>query len=433
MKRKKARSLCALVVGIALLLSGISSALGASAAPPHPYRIVALGDSLTYGYEPGQTEKSVPYGYADRLYEQALFHGRAKLDNYGILGLRTEGLSKLLQGAADGIPLTSADLQDFSMVEDARVTKQADSVAARTVELKASLSEADLVVMTIGGNDFGDFLKKVLQLSNEDALNALEDELSAIMNKYTENVEKAIRQTSSLAPHARILLTDQYLPLPKLFKRELYDALFEKAVNPLTSAVDGLAAKLRGEGIQVESVHIAEAFKGQEGLMTYMNLGITGGNSKPDIHPRQPGYEAIAKAFSAAVWKEYRQPAPRKTDVPVSLVIGGKELISANKPAMKNNITYAALGDLLKAVGTKYQWTAKTKTAVFQKGSYKVSVTVGVKSATVNGKKVTLSAAPYLQKVGKEQQVYVPVELMAKALQYNIVYRSTIQTVFINP
>jgi hypothetical protein len=223
------------------------------------------------------------------------------------------------------------------------------------------------------------------------------------------------------------------LPLPKLFKPELYDTLYAKAVGPLTGAVDELTAKLRAEGLQVDSVHIADKFAGQEGSMTYMAVSIFGEDTKPDIHPRQEGYQTIAKAFADAAWKEYRKPAVRPAGVPISVVVAGRELITANKPAMKGGSTFVALGDLTKAIGSKVTWTAKTKTAVFQKNSRKVTLVIGAKTMTVNGVKVKLDAPAYLKKVGKTDQIYVPLAIFDKGLQYQVIYRKQLQTVFINP
>ena len=120
-------ALAALLLG----LTGLSSAFAenetstngpvdASAsltAAANVYQIVAMGDSISAGYEPGLTASSVPYGYVERLYEQALFHGRANAVNYGIIGLKVEGLNHLLEGAADHASLKAEDLQDFSMFE----------------------------------------------------------------------------------------------------------------------------------------------------------------------------------------------------------------------------------------------------------------------------------------------------------------------------
>ena len=62
-----------------------------------PFYYVALGDSISVGYEPGMTETSIPYGYVDRLYEQALFHHRTEVQNYGILGITSKGLSQYVE------------------------------------------------------------------------------------------------------------------------------------------------------------------------------------------------------------------------------------------------------------------------------------------------------------------------------------------------
>ncbi|MBD2848558.1 hypothetical protein IDH44_25550, partial [Paenibacillus sp. IB182496] len=76
------------------------AAARAEAIAPQTYRIVGIGDSLTAGYEHGFTLDSVPYGYVERVYEQALFRGRSSYVNYGLLGLRAGGLARWLDAAA---------------------------------------------------------------------------------------------------------------------------------------------------------------------------------------------------------------------------------------------------------------------------------------------------------------------------------------------
>jgi len=78
----------------------------------HTYRIVAVGDSLTAGYEYGFTEQSIPYGFVEHVYEQALFHGlRAEYINYGVLGLRTSGLKRWIEAVVNGVSVKSSDIQ----------------------------------------------------------------------------------------------------------------------------------------------------------------------------------------------------------------------------------------------------------------------------------------------------------------------------------
>ncbi|WP_219642177.1 stalk domain-containing protein [Cohnella sp. CFH 77786] len=417
-------------MALAWVLAFAGTAHGESAPAADGYRIVALGDSLTAGYEPGMTEKSVPYGYTDRFREQALFHGRAKLGNFAILGLRTDGLLNLLQGAQDGKVLKAADIQDFA---DPRVAAMAEGIGARTAELRQSLAEANVVLMTIGANDFSDFLRSLLNESAQDAAAAFENDFNTILNKYAEEAEKTVRLTAELAPNARILLADQYLPLPKLFAPDLYDLLYEKAVSPLTATVDALTAKLQAEGINVLPVHVAEKFKGREGGLTHMSVSLEG-DAKPDIHPTQAGYEAMAEAFSQAMWQEYRKPAKRPAGVPISVVVGGKEVITANKPVVKPpGVTFLALRDISDAMGAELSWNEKTKTAVFRQNGREVSITIDSKTMVVNGAEQPLSTPAYLQPVGKEKKTYVPLAVIAGGLNYEVDYSKNLQTAFINP
>jgi lysophospholipase L1-like esterase len=418
-----------------MVVGGTSGAFAAGGSAQEAYRIVALGDSLAFGYEPGMNEKSVPYGYTDRLNEQALFRGRASLDNYGIIGLRTEGLDRLLLAAAAGTKLAAPDIQDFSMFEPL-VTVQAGMIGGRTTELKASLANADLVVITIGANDFGDFVKTAFTKNPSELTVMLNGEFLTLVNNYTLAAEKVLRQVSTLAPGARILISDQYLPLPEFFAKDIYGLLYEKAVAPLTAAVEGLAAKLRAEGLNVGSVPIAAKFKGQEGSLTHMSVQVVGdsSDSKPDIHPTQSGYQAIAEAFAQTVWTEYRKPAPRAKDNPISVVVKGKELLTPNKPVVLNpGVTFLALRDVSDAMGAELLWNDKTKTAIFRQNGREVSITIGAKTMVVNGAKQQLATPAFLRQVGKEKKTYVPLAVIAAGLQYEVTYRKTIQTAFINP
>ena len=112
-----------------------------------PYRIVAVGDSITVGYELGMNEKSTVYGYVDRLYEQALYHGAAETQNFGILGLKSAGLKRWLEATEQGLQISAEEAQ-------AGITKypNATQTIAKSPELRSALARADLIVMTIGGN-----------------------------------------------------------------------------------------------------------------------------------------------------------------------------------------------------------------------------------------------------------------------------------------
>lgn len=422
-----------LLLAFAAVGTGASNGFAQGVASPDGYRIVALGDSLTVGYQPGMQENSVPYGYADRLYEQALFHGRASLAIFGVIGLRTEGLSRLLQGAADGKTLKAKEFEDFSKYpERERLEKLADGVGARTEEMKAALSEADLVVITIGANDFSDFLRSALALPEDRAVAELRGNFLILLNNYAESVKKTLRQTAALAPHARILISDQYLPVPALLAQGLYDDLYALAVEPISKALDDATALLRKDGLNADVVHIAGRFKGHEGSMTHMSVSLTGGG-KPDNHPTDEGYAAIAEAFSQEVWNEYRKPAPRPAGVPISVIVSGKELITDYKPVVKNSRTFIALSDVALAMNADLKWNSKTRTAEFRQNGREVSISIGAKTMTVNGTVQALSTPAYLQAVGKEMKTYVPLAIIADGLGYGVEYSPNLHAAFINP
>ncbi|WP_256758969.1 stalk domain-containing protein [Cohnella sp. WQ 127256] len=392
------------------------------------YRIVALGDSISVGFEPTPeiiAETSAPYGYVDRLYEQALFHSRSEFANYAIMGLTTPGLTKLLQGATDRKPLSSADLQDFSSFQ-AGVSKQADRIAALTPQLATDLAKANLVVLTIGGNDFSSIVKDAIDISNdkpiESARQIIQDSFEIRMNEYTKDLDKMMSHLHELAPDAQIVISDQYLPLFK--GHPLYPVLVE-AVNKLADKLDTFAIDLNQKGIPVRIAHISTKFIGNEASFTYFNAW-----EKYDTHPKQAGYEAIAQSFAEIVWKQYVKPAPRAADVPISVVINGKE--PPNKAVLLKGTTFLALRDVANAVGADLKWTQKTNTAIFSKNGREVIVTIGAKTIIVNGVTQPLETPAYFQQVGKEQKTYVPLAVISKGLDYQVIYSKKLNTAFIN-
>ncbi|MFB9278536.1 stalk domain-containing protein [Cohnella cellulosilytica] len=422
------RSFTLITLAAALLAAVLPTAAlsPASAASPEAYRIVVLGDSVSVGYEPIEEIKNgtaAPYGYADRLLEQSLFRTRSTLANYAILGLTAPGLANLLQGAADGKTLQAADLQNFSSF-DPRVVAYADGVAGRTRELAADLAKADLVVLTIGGNDFSPLIKAAVEgQSAASASQIIQDGFGMRMNDYTEDLDKVMVGLHALAPDARIVMSDQYLPLFK--GHELYPLLLDK-VKELSKALDLFAESTNERGIPLKVAHVSGKFAGKESSYTYFNLF-----DNFDIHPKQPGYEAMAQAFAETIWDDgYRKPAPRAEEVPVSVVINGKE--PPSKPTLIKGTTFLALRDVANAVGAELKWNQAKKTATFNKSGKEVVVTIGSNTVYVDGIARPLQNPAYFQKEGKDVKTYVPLAIVSDSLDYQVVFRKPIMTVFIN-
>ena len=415
-----------LVVSFLALFVGLPSISAAepsnSVGKPDVFNIVALGDSLTVGYEKGMTDKSVPYGYADQIYEQALYHGRATLSNYAILGLTSSGLINLLQGAETGKKLAADDLQDFAGFPDPRTKQQAESVAAKSAEIAPALADADLVILTVGGNDFGGFIKSMVLESTETAKTILQNDFDGVMNNYTANVDTLMREIHKLAPNARIVLADQYLPLWE--DHPLYESLLG-AVDRLAGKLDELAAKLNRDGVPLSIAHVGDKFAHHVREYTYVKSILDFDN-----HPRQDGYAVMGEAFADVVWHDYLVPAPKPEGVTLSVIVNGQEL--AYKPINKKNTNFLPIRELAAAVGADFKWTQETKTAVFSTGNHQVVVTVDANEMIVDGAKTPLATPAYFQKIGKETKTYVPIAAIAKALDFEVVYRQSLQAAFIN-
>ncbi|WP_193726662.1 stalk domain-containing protein [Paenibacillus guangzhouensis] len=380
-------------------------------------RYVALGDSLTVGFEPQllKEKNPVPYGFVDRILEQALYKGRAKVNNYGILGLTSEGLRIYVKAIQSGQSFKYADLK--SVAEDPR----ASSIEQGIAQAKADIEQANVITITIGGNDFGALLSGMSDLTDDKAKGLV----GGLIEQYTSNVTETVNMLKAMNPQATIVIADQYQPLPKYQREALYQKLMEVA-DQFTSTIDGIAKTFTDQGIDVKVAHVAERFKGREGELTHTNL------MEQDIHPTQKGYELMAKAFAETIWGSYREPKQIGTGT-ATIVVKGQEIVSKNLPTVRNNRTFVAIKDIVDAMGATSKWDNKTSTATITYGDRVLTLPIGAKTASVNGQPLVVDAPAFLLKVGQEQKTYVPLRLLADGLGFQIENRAKAHTVFINP
>lgn len=396
------------------------------AADSKTYHIVAIGDSVTAGYEHGFTEHAVPYGFVEHVYEQALFHGlRSDYLNYGVLGLRTAGLKRWMDAVVNGVTVKSSDIQ--SSLPDPR----ADRIFAESKLLRSALGNAELILMTIGGNDMYAVLEKLEEGADQ-------AEATAVLNKaldiYETELEASLRLILSLQPKAKIVVADQYLPIPKpvrigAFVFPLYpeaDRLFlEESVKKQRERLNKIVGRLTKDGMQVKIANAASAFIDNELAYTSIADG--------DIHPSKAGYAAMGKVFAKAIWGDYRAVKPKEDGELVSIVLNGKEMISTNKPLLVQNRTYVPLRSIAEAMGATILWNEATRTATVKLENGTVAITVGSDIIRVNGDPKQLHAPPaFVHTAGKARTLYVPLSALSEGLQFQVVFRETLKTVFIN-
>ncbi|WP_312151178.1 stalk domain-containing protein [Paenibacillus odorifer] len=385
------------------------------------FRIVALGDSITAGYEPGMTDVNTkPYGYAERLLEQGWYHGRSALTNYGILGLTTAGLRNYTGAIKDGSVITAEGVQ--AGLPDPRI----EQFVKLTPQIAAELKEADLITITIGGNDVSSLFLQFKELTDADFQTQLDQRLA----DYQTNVKAVLENIRAVSPQTTIILADQYQPAPKVALGQMYNRLMT-AAGKFTEAADSVAASVNQEGAKVLVAHVAAKFAGVEGSLTHII-----GAGQTDFHPTQLGYETIAKVFAELQWGEYRVPTVATlatASVPMSIVVKGVELNTPNKPILKNGQNFLALKDILNAVGASGKWDNKTSSATIVYGGRTVVITIGSKFIKVNGENVAIDTPAFLQKVGKEDKTYLPLAALATGLGFDVNYSSKLRTAFINP
>lgn len=391
------------------------------------YRIVALGDSLTAGYEQGFTEQSIPYGYVEHVYEQALFHGlHAEYVNYGILGLQTAGFNNLTKAIVNGKTVIPGNIQ-MGLIDP-----RAEQIVGQTEQMALSVQSADLIVMTIGGNDLMKILSKLEADVSDEDLNAL---LQNILNNYEQQLEFALRNLLKLQPKVQIVIANQYLPVPAPVKlgaititlypeadRQFLIGSLAQLHNRLTSIV----RRLNGEGYHLNTVNVNGMFRNNELKFTTLSDG--------DVHPNHQGYAAMGNRFAKTIWGDYRMVRPRSANVPVSVVVAGKELpASSSPPILRNNRSFVAMRDISDAIGAKLQWEPVTQTAAVTYNEHRVEFTIGASEVRIDGAKVKLTSPPaYLHTIDKESKAYLPLAALSEALGLQVVYRDTLQTVFIN-
>ncbi|XEC95495.1 stalk domain-containing protein [Paenibacillus tarimensis] len=385
------------------------------------FRIVGIGDSLTAGYEHGFTLDSVPYGYVERVFEQALFRGRAEYANYGVLGLKLEGLQNWLAAAEQQKPAEASSIQD-GLAE----YPLASETIAKTAKLRGDLQQADLVVMTIGSNDFSALFEVIPE--GRDASDAW---LDPAIERYESALTASLRSIYALQPKAQVVVSDIFSPIANEkivlgvldFTEDDYQYFIDSTVK-VRERLEKIADRFAGEGYSLGIAYTGEQFVGKEGRYT----SIRGG----DPHPNQAGYAVIGDAFAKAVWGEIHTVQARPAGVGISVVVNGQEIVNDNKPVLKDNRTYLAFRDIADAMEATTKWDNQSKTVTITLDGNSVALTIGSSTMLVNGHAVTIDTPPFLHTVGKEQKTYVPLAVLADGLGFQVEYRGKLKTAFIN-
>ena len=268
------------VLGLVLL-----TALAASAASPPVHQAapqayyLALGDSITYGFQP--TKERLPpsrvrTGYVDvfaaRLRALA---PEIQVVNYGCPG---ESARTFIHG---GCPW----LAEKRRLHDAFKGTQ---IGAALVFLRAHPGQVSPITLTLWGNDLFEFSPAC-----EEDLVCIRSHARIGLARFTSRLASIVGRLRAAAPEAEIILTGAWN----------FDVAKPAKTDPLFRSIDARIARVAAGG----KARVAKMFpvlnpvgkKSRICALTFMC-------SRGDPHPKDAGYRAMADAFLAA--SEYTAP-----------------------------------------------------------------------------------------------------------------------------
>ncbi|MGB8955868.1 MAG: GDSL-type esterase/lipase family protein [Tumebacillaceae bacterium] len=387
----------ALVLALTVAAGGFAS--GASAEETSKVtHYVALGDSLTVGYEPDVFPGIDPmdmnyYGFADRVYEQSLYHGRTEYVNYGLAGMTSTGLMRFLQAVTEN-RMTSVDEVQPNLADP-----RGNLFGAMTSQVKEKLEQADLVTITIGGNDFGNF-QELIKGKSQDEITAM---MEARLRAYQENASAILKMIYALNPKVKVAIADQYNPVPPADPVQY--AQLQIVMSSFTREVDSLVKQFAGQGFSIVEAKVSQPFVGHELDWTHIKGA--------DIHPNQAGYDVMAKVFSTALWGSYQQP---KGNGGMRIIVDGSELETPYAPQVEQGTTYVPLREYAEKLGVVVSWNDATKTATITENGRSVSYAIG--------------AGAQLRYGGTK--TYVPLRSLGEGLGLAVQYVRKSNLVFVN-
>lgn len=409
MRSKKPRTVTMAALLLAVLLL-VSVPLSAFAETTPATRIVALGDSITAGYEPDLEAGVSYYGYVDRVYEQALFRGRASVANYGVVGLTSTGLNKLLQAVVAGTEVKGADIQsDLEALKDQTLP---------VAQIKTDLKAATHVTLTIGLNDIGtDIVERYRELNTDEKLKAFADEK---LKTYGDNLQAVLKAVYAVNPKVKVVISDQYFPIPPVL------AALAARLQPIKASMDTIlqttVKSFADQQYAIQIAPVAAQFVGKEGNYTHISV--------LDVNPTQAGYAAIAEQFAKTIWGDYKTVT--RVEGLITVVVGGRTLDTPFLPTLINDSTFVPLREYTEALGANVEWVGATNTAVIKLGGNQVELTIDSNVMKINGTTKTIQDLPLFYEIAGETKTYVPLRLMVEGLGLDVQYAGGSHTAYIN-
>ncbi len=173
-----------------------------------------------------------------------------------------------------------AEERGYNLHNCARMGKQSAELLSdvtQNEEIRAYIKDADIIEISIGGNDF--LLGNVLKLVAF-ALFGNYSPVEETVKNFKENFDKIIAEIRALNPDAYIAVQNLYNPLSRV---PFLNKVVGKAIDILNESYQSYAET----DMKYFVVDLNSVFNGQKGLI-----------AKDFIHPSQKGHELIAETLS---------------------------------------------------------------------------------------------------------------------------------------
>lgn len=214
---------------------------------PVDLNVVAIGDSLTEGV--GDSSKQGGYvPYVVKFISEQKAVDDVQVSNLGKRGDRTDQLLERLK-------------QD---------------------EIAAKVARADIVFMTIGGNDM---MKVVRDFFYNISFKTFEKE----QNKYEVRLSQVLDKVREMNPDAHIYLIGLYNPF-------LHSLKSVNEINIIVNQWNEASEKVAGQYKDVTYVKVEDVFEVKESLL-----------AKDQFHPNKKGYELIAQRINEYILEQQRE------------------------------------------------------------------------------------------------------------------------------
>ena len=245
--------------------------------------IVALGDSVSYGYglDGNKNDKGL---YVNKLAEKL----ESDIQNYSIVGADSNVLRSFTERAVAG--------KDMS-----------------NLKLNRVISDASLITVSIGGNDvlgvlysyaaqndLGLVEAMAIMITSDEARDGLAALLEQSVTEFKENFTEIIKNIRKINPECVVVVQTVYNPFSMINELKNFSAFAEKYILQINECISGM------DGITVADVH--SSFESDFDGYDFTNMRYA------DIHPNEAGHNAMFMTVYKALYGELPYEIEDRTD-----------------------------------------------------------------------------------------------------------------------